>query len=227
MKKIIVFLALLLGFSVSPAFAKDLRTDQVRIEESTNSYQAKSDNDYWTRIRSLRKARKSKRSKRRVYRNGKKVSYKRRYKKSRRVSKRKRSKRTSSYRRPVSSRNVRPGRGGRILAKVSLSKQRMDVFKGGRLIHSWKVSTGRNGYTTPRGTWRIHRMHKRYFSKKYDNAPMPFAMFYHRGFAVHGTNSIKRLGRTASHGCVRLHPSNAAQLFAMVRRSGGTVKVTN
>ncbi|MEN0039830.1 MAG: L,D-transpeptidase, partial [Pseudomonadota bacterium] len=85
---------------------------------------------------------------------------------------------------------------------------------------------GRKGYRTPTGTWRVHRMHKEYYSKKYHGAPMPYAMFYYRGFAIHGTNAIGRLGRTASHGCVRLHPSNAATLFSMVRRHGGTVKVS-
>ena len=115
---------------------------------------------------------------------------------------------------------------GRILARVDLSSQRMKVYRGGRLLYTWKVSTGRKGYGTPTGTWRIHRMHKRYFSRKYNNAPMPHAMFYYRGFAVHGTNHISRLGRPASHGCVRLHPDHARKLFSMVKRSGGTVKVT-
>ena len=137
----------------------------------------------------------------------------------------KQAKKGKTYKKRVAS--SRSGyRSGRILAKVDLSKQRMNVFKGGRLLYSWKVSTGRSGYRTPTGTWKIHRMHKRYYSKKYNNAPMPYAMFYHRGFAVHGTNSIKRLGRVASHGCVRLHPNNAAKLFSLVKRNGGTVKVT-
>lgn len=122
---------------------------------------------------------------------------------------------------------ARRSRGsGRVVAKVDLSSQTMNVYRGGRHLYRWKVSTGRSGYGTPTGTWRIHRMHKRYYSRKYNNAPMPYAMFYYRGFAVHGTNHISRLGRRASHGCVRLHPSHAAKLFAMVRRSGGTVKVS-
>lgn len=115
---------------------------------------------------------------------------------------------------------------GRIVAKVDLSSQTMTVSRNGRVLYRWPVSTGRSGYRTPRGTWRIHRMHKRYFSRKYHGAPMPHAMFYYRGFAIHGTNQISRLGRPASHGCVRLHPSNAARLFSLVRRHGGTVRVT-
>ena len=45
------------------------------------------------------------------------------------------------------------------------------------------------------------------------------SIFYH-GFAIHGTNDLRRLGGPASHGCVRLHPSNAATLYALVERNG-------
>ena len=114
---------------------------------------------------------------------------------------------------------------GRVVARVDLSSQTMTVSRRGRVLYRWPVSTGRAGYRTPTGTWRVHRMHKRYFSRKYHGAPMPHAMFYYRGLAIHGTNQITRLGRPASHGCVRLHPSNAAKLFSLVRRHGGTVRV--
>lgn len=113
-----------------------------------------------------------------------------------------------------------------VVAKVNLSTQRMHVYENGRHRYTWKISSGRAGYRTPTGSYTIHRMHKRYFSKKYHGAPMPYAMFFHRGYAVHGTGSIKRLGRTASHGCVRLHPSNAATLFSMVQRKGGRVSIS-
>ena len=49
---------------------------------------------------------------------------------------------------------------------------------------------------------------------------MPHAIFFHRGYAIHGTMYVSRLGRPASHGCVRLHPSHAAMLFALVRSEG-------
>ena len=113
-----------------------------------------------------------------------------------------------------------------VVAKVNLSKQRMYVYENGRHKYTWKISSGRAGYRTPTGSYGIHRMHKRYFSKKYHGAPMPYAMFFRGGYAVHGTNAISRLGRTASHGCIRLHPSNAAKLFSMVRRKGGRVSIT-
>jgi lipoprotein-anchoring transpeptidase ErfK/SrfK len=49
---------------------------------------------------------------------------------------------------------------------------------------------------------------------------MPHSIFFHGGYAIHGTYEIKRLGRPVSHGCVRLHPSNAAKLFSLVREYG-------
>ena len=130
--------------------------------------------------------------------------------------------RKASYRK--SKKPVRTGRG-RIVAVVDKSSQSMNVFQGGRRLYTWKVSTGRPGYGTPSGTWSIKRMHREYYSRKYDTAPMPHAMFYNGGFAVHATYSVKRLGRVASHGCVRLSPNNARTLFNLVKRHGGTVKV--
>jgi lipoprotein-anchoring transpeptidase ErfK/SrfK len=59
-----------------------------------------------------------------------------------------------------------------------------------------------------------------WYSRKYQMSPMPYAIFYKGGYAVHGTYDLKRLGRPASHGCVRLHPSNAKKLYQLVMRYG-------
>ncbi|WP_342636716.1 L,D-transpeptidase [Ancylobacter aquaticus] len=107
-----------------------------------------------------------------------------------------------------------------VRVEISLSKQRMRVMVEGVERHAWPVSTARKGYRTPLGSYRPERMHKRYFSRKYDNAPMPYSIFFHKGWAIHGTNDLRRLGRPASHGCVRLHPSNAKALFAIVGQYG-------
>ena len=84
----------------------------------------------------------------------------------------------------------------------------------------WRVSTGRGGFGTPTGRFRPQWMARSWFSTKYYGSPMPHAIFFHRGYAIHGTNHISRLGGPASHGCVRLHPANAATLFALVREFG-------
>ncbi len=108
----------------------------------------------------------------------------------------------------------------RVEAVIDISSQRMNVYERGRLRYSWKVSTGRRGYNTPRGVYRPTRMHKMWHSRKYNMSPMPYSIFFKGGYAIHGTNAIKRLGRTASHGCVRLHPTNARKLFSLVKRNG-------
>ena len=107
-----------------------------------------------------------------------------------------------------------------VVVQIDKSSQRMAVSVDGMTRYSWPVSTGRNGYGTPSGSFHPQSMARRYFSKKYYNSPMPHAIFFYYGFAIHGTNDISRLGGPASHGCVRLHPSHAAALFALVERNG-------
>ena len=46
---------------------------------------------------------------------------------------------------------------------------------------------------------------------------MPYSIFLSGGYAIHGSYEISHLGSPASHGCIRLHPENAAVLFALVR----------
>lgn len=118
------------------------------------------------------------------------------------------------------------GLAASLVAHVDISAQTMTVKKYGRVIHRWKVSTARRGYVTPRGTWRPTRMHTMWHSRKYHMSPMPHSIFYYKGYAIHGTNAISRLGRPASHGCVRLHPANARKLFSMVKQVGpGNVRI--
>jgi hypothetical protein len=107
-----------------------------------------------------------------------------------------------------------------VLVMVDKASQRMSVAVNGRTLYLWPVSTGRSGYGTPSGTFHPQWMARTYFSKKYYDSPMPHSIFFYHGFAIHGTESIHRLGGPASHGCVRLHPRNAATLFALVQQSG-------
>jgi lipoprotein-anchoring transpeptidase ErfK/SrfK len=107
-----------------------------------------------------------------------------------------------------------------VVVQIDKSSQRMAVSVDGAMRYSWPVSTGRSGYGTPSGVFRPQTMARRWFSRRYYNSPMPHSIFFYYGFAIHGTNDISRLGGPASHGCVRLHPSHAAALFALVERNG-------
>jgi lipoprotein-anchoring transpeptidase ErfK/SrfK len=84
----------------------------------------------------------------------------------------------------------------------------------------WDVSTGRKGYTTPSGNYQPYMLKKLHYSKKYDNAPMPYSIFFHGGYAIHATGEIERLGRPASHGCIRLELRNARWLYRIVQEFG-------
>jgi lipoprotein-anchoring transpeptidase ErfK/SrfK len=107
-----------------------------------------------------------------------------------------------------------------VVARVSLSSQRMDVFVDGRPMYSWPISTARRGYHTPVGTFRPQALAVWHRSTIYSGSPMPHAIFFHGGYAIHGSYETRYLGRPASHGCVRLHPAAAAELFLLVRQHG-------
>jgi lipoprotein-anchoring transpeptidase ErfK/SrfK len=108
----------------------------------------------------------------------------------------------------------------KIVAHVDISDQRMEVLIDGRPTFEWKVSTARKGYVTPTGSYKPTRLEEMWYSRKYDNSPMPHSVFFHGGYAVHATNAVKRLGTPASHGCVRLHPNDAADFYELVQAFG-------
>jgi hypothetical protein len=115
---------------------------------------------------------------------------------------------------------IAPTARANILIAVDKSAQQMSVSVDGAPRYQWSVSTGRAGYGTPSGTYHPQRLETTWFSKAYYNSPMPHSIFFHGGYAIHGSYEINRLGGPASHGCIRLHPSNAATLFALVRQEG-------
>ena len=121
---------------------------------------------------------------------------------------------------PAAPLTVRRPTAPTLIAKINLSTQRLQLTYDGRQQESWPISSGREGYATPRGVFRPQWASKMWYSRKYDNAPMPNAVFFSGGVAVHGTNSIGMLGSPASHGCVRLAPGNAARFYSLVHKHG-------
>lgn len=112
-----------------------------------------------------------------------------------------------------------------ILVNISKSSQKMSVLVDGTARYTWLVSTGGARYTTPSGVYKPQWLAKKWRSKKYGNAPMPNSIFFHDGYAIHGTTEIARLGKIASHGCVRLHPDNAAKLYELVEKQMANTRV--
>ena len=106
-----------------------------------------------------------------------------------------------------------------VFITVDKSEQRMYVETPDATF-IWDVSTGRKGYTTPSGSFQPYLLRPMHYSSKYNNAPMPHSIFFYGDYAIHATSETNKLGRTASHGCVRLHPKNARWLFRLVKDYG-------
>lgn len=104
--------------------------------------------------------------------------------------------------------------------RVDLSEQRMRVYLDNRKLFLWPISSARPGKITPVGTYQPQFLSANHKSSLYNNAPMPWSVFFHGHYAIHGTNEVSKLGRPASAGCIRLHPEHAKQLFALVQQSG-------
>lgn len=108
-----------------------------------------------------------------------------------------------------------------LLIVVDKNAQRMSVFIDGTPRYTWKVSTGRPGYDTPSGSFRPFRLERDYFSKEWDDAPMPHSIFFTKvGHAIHGSYDTGHLGSPVSHGCIRIAPQNATLLFSLVEAEG-------
>nr|WP_315838492.1 L,D-transpeptidase [Bradyrhizobium prioritasuperba] len=104
---------------------------------------------------------------------------------------------------------------------IDKDSQQMTVAVDGVEQYTWPVSSGVPAHETPNGTFRAFRMEADHYSKEWDDAPMPHSIFFTKvGHAIHGTDSVGKLGAPASHGCVRLSRENAATLYALVEREG-------
>jgi L,D-transpeptidase catalytic domain len=112
-----------------------------------------------------------------------------------------------------------------IVITVDKTTQRLSVAVNGTQRYEWPVSTARRGYLTPNGTYRPQRLERKWFSRKYDWSPMPYSIFFHEGYAIHGSYEISHLGSPASHGCIRLLPAHAAILFALVKKDEGDTRI--
>ncbi|MBX6328053.1 MAG: L,D-transpeptidase [Pseudolabrys sp.] len=105
-----------------------------------------------------------------------------------------------------------------LLIHIDKSTQQMTVSVDGEQRYVWPVSTGIAQYDTPDGIFKPFRMEKDHFSREWDDAPMPYSIFFtEKGHAIHGTNH-KGLGHPASHGCVRLSVAHAALLWDLVKK---------
>lgn len=112
-----------------------------------------------------------------------------------------------------------------VVITVNKTTQRLSVAVNGEPRYEWPVSTARWGYNTPNGTYHPERLERTWYSRKYDMSPMPYSIFFAGGYAIHGSYEVSHIGRPASHGCIRLHPRNAAVLFSLVSAHEGDTRI--
>jgi lipoprotein-anchoring transpeptidase ErfK/SrfK len=116
---------------------------------------------------------------------------------------------------------------------TSIDAQTLEAYVDGALVFKFKVSTGAekpiittsgkpSNRITPAGKFSIDWRDIDHVSSVWTDASMPFAQFFYKGIAIHATtpNHYRALGRRDSGGCVRLHPTNAALMWELVKRMG-------
>ncbi|SFK51586.1 L,D-transpeptidase [Methylocapsa palsarum] len=118
-----------------------------------------------------------------------------------------------------------PPANAKVIISVDLDAQEMTVTKANGDSLVWKVSSGREGFETPTGSFTVQRMDANHFSDEYDQSPMPYSIFFSQGAAIHGS-SHGGLGRAASHGCIRLSVPHARLLYSWVERYGATIEIS-
>jgi len=105
-------------------------------------------------------------------------------------------------------------------ATVDLSEQRMRVFIDGKRRFTWRVSTGKAGWRTKAGSYTPFSLRKKYYSTKWRMSLPYLVSISQDGTAIHGTYLASKLGRTASHGCIRLSIANAAKFYSLIEQHG-------
>jgi lipoprotein-anchoring transpeptidase ErfK/SrfK len=99
--------------------------------------------------------------------------------------------------------------------EIDLSKQRLTAWEGNRPVYAVIISTGKSSTPTPTGVFAIQTRYRktRMSGYDYDVPDVPYAMFYHRGYAIHGAYWHNHFGTPVSHGCTNLGVNHARWIY--------------
>jgi lipoprotein-anchoring transpeptidase ErfK/SrfK len=107
------------------------------------------------------------------------------------------------------------------LIEVSIHSQRLTAWRDGHVVFRFVISTGRPGYETPAGHYKVISKTPNAWSRKW-SVWMPWAMNWYGNYFIHqlphypGSKEnigASQLGTPASHGCVRVNVGDAERLF--------------
>jgi lipoprotein-anchoring transpeptidase ErfK/SrfK len=127
---------------------------------------------------------------------------------------------------PVASAAPAEVRPGERWIDVDLKRQTLAVYIGDQPVFATLVSTGKGApgseTETPVGRFRIwaklrtsdmDNLENVQVKENYAIEAVPWVMFFHKGYGLHGAFWHNRFGETRSHGCVNLTPRDAERVF--------------
>lgn len=99
--------------------------------------------------------------------------------------------------------------------QIDLTKQRLIAWEGKKPVHAVIISTGKDSTPTLPGVFKIQSMRRtdRMRGPGYDIPNVPYAMYYDRGYAIHGTTWHRKFGTPVSHGCTNVAVDHARWLY--------------
>ncbi|CAM4066446.1 L,D-transpeptidase [Kibdelosporangium persicum] len=94
-------------------------------------------------------------------------------------------------------------------ACIKLSTNQSWLMDNGKVVYGpVPITHGRKGYATPPGSFKVTFKNKNHRSSIFNNAPMPYSVFFNGGIAFH-QGSL----REKSHGCIHLSMAAAQKYF--------------
>ncbi len=99
--------------------------------------------------------------------------------------------------------------------EVDLSEQRLYAHEGQETVFSTLVSTGTRWYPTVTGRFKIYLKYRstRMRGPGYDLPNVPWTMYFHGSYAIHGAYWHNNFGHPMSHGCINMRPHEARWLY--------------
>jgi lipoprotein-anchoring transpeptidase ErfK/SrfK len=99
--------------------------------------------------------------------------------------------------------------------EIDLTEQRLIAWEGKQPVYAVIISTGKKNTPTPPGIFTIQSKHRqgRMRGADYDIPDVPYVMYYHKGYAIHGAYWHKNFGVPVSHGCTNVAVDHAEWLF--------------
>jgi hypothetical protein len=103
---------------------------------------------------------------------------------------------------------------------VDLSEQTLVAYEGDKPVYATVVSSGKEGYEPPTGLFEVQQ---KYISTTmnaadpidgfYEVEEVPWTLYYHGGYALHGAYWHTDFGKVRSHGCTNIAPVDARWLY--------------